>query len=99
MAAGFKQSLESPWYSKSSATVSAVEEDTPSKDVWVMRIQDVEKRHGKDSISDPLAAMRQGAAQVRQVERERKHWPSREGEGAPGASRGREEEEEAPKTT
>jgi hypothetical protein len=74
-AAGFKQSLESPWYSKSSATVSAVEEDTPSKDVWG---NEDPRRRERDAArivsSDPLAAMRQGAAQVRQVERERKHW-------------------------
>jgi hypothetical protein len=74
-AAGLKQGLENPWYSKSSATVSAVEEDAPSKNVWG---NEDPRRKERDSArmvsSDPLAAMRQGASQVRQVERARKRW-------------------------
>ena len=74
-AAGFKQSLQSPWYSKSSATVSAVEEDTPSKDVWGNEDPRRKEREAARIVSnDPLAAMRNGAAQVRQVARERKYW-------------------------
>lgn len=74
-AAGFKQGLESPWYSKGSATVSAVEEDTPSKNVWGNEDPRRKERDAARIVSsDPLAAMRQGAAQVRQVERERKRW-------------------------
>ena len=74
-AAGFKQGLESPWYSKSSATVSAVEEDTPSKDVWGNEDPKRKDREAARTVSnDPLAVMRQGAAQVRQVARERKRW-------------------------
>lgn len=74
-AAGFKQGLENPWYSKSSATVSAVEEDAPSKNVWGNEDPRRKERDAARMVSsDPLAAMRQGAAQVRQVERERKRW-------------------------
>lgn len=74
-AAGFKQGLESPWYSKGSATVAAVEEDTPTKDVWGNEDPRRKERDVARIVSnDPLAAMRQGAAQVRQVERERKRW-------------------------
>lgn len=74
-AAGFKQGLESPWYSKGSTTVAAVEEDTPTKDVWGNEDPRRKERDVARILSnDPLAAMRQGAAQVRQVERERKRW-------------------------
>ena len=74
-AAGFKQGLENPWYSKTSATVSAVEEDAPSKNVWGNEDPRRKERDAARIVSsDPLAAMRQGAAQVRQVERERKRW-------------------------
>jgi hypothetical protein len=74
-AAGFKQGLESPWYSKSLTTVSAVEEDTPSKDVWGNEDPRRKERDSARIVSnDPLAAMRQGAAQVRQIVKERKRW-------------------------
>lgn len=74
-AAGFGRGLESPWYSKSSVTVAAVEEDTPSTDVWGNEDPRRKERDTARIVSnDPLAAMRQGAAQVRQVERERKVW-------------------------
>jgi hypothetical protein len=74
-AAGFKQGLENPWYSKASVTVAAVEEDTPSKNVWGNEDPRRKERDAARIVSnDPLAAMRQGASQVRQVERERKRW-------------------------
>ena len=74
-AAGFKQGLENPWYSKSTATAQAVEEETPRKDVWGNEDPRRKEREAARIISnDPLAFMKQGAAQVRQVEKERKRW-------------------------
>ncbi|RDW68353.1 hypothetical protein BP5796_09010 [Coleophoma crateriformis] len=73
-AAGFKQGLDNPWYSKAS---SGLDEDCMpvSKDVWGNEDPRRKEREAARAISnDPLAAMRQGAAQVRQVERERKRW-------------------------
>jgi len=74
-AAGFKQGLENPWYSKSGQVVEAVDEEVPSKDVWGNEDPRRKEREAKRIISnDPLAMMREGAAKVRQVERERKRW-------------------------
>jgi hypothetical protein len=74
-AAGFKQSLESPWYSKSSSSKEAVEDEITGKDVWGNEDPRRKEREVARMVSnDPLAAMRQGAAQVRQVEKERKRW-------------------------
>ena len=74
-AAGFKQGLENPWYSKATAEAQAVEEDAPGKDVWGNEDPRRKQREAARGVSnDPLAFMKQGAAQVRQVEKERKKW-------------------------
>ncbi|KAI9746040.1 MAG: hypothetical protein M1818_000721 [Claussenomyces sp. TS43310] len=73
-AAGFKQGLEDPWYSKRDADTRESTE-VPSKDVWGNEDPRRKQREAARIVSsDPLAAMRQGAAKVRQVERERKRW-------------------------
>lgn len=73
-AAGFKQGLENPWYSKQGPSKEAPE-DVPGQDVWGNEDPRRKQRQAARMISnDPLAMMRQGAAQVRQVERERKRW-------------------------
>jgi hypothetical protein len=70
-AAGFKQSLEKPWYSKTDAT----EVEQPAKDNWGNDGPRRKERQASRIISnDPLALMRQGAAKVRQVEKEKKRW-------------------------
>jgi hypothetical protein len=74
-AAGFKQALENPWYSKPTAESQAVDEETLSKDVWGNEDPTRKEREKARIISnDPLAFMKQGAAQARQVEKERKKW-------------------------
>jgi hypothetical protein len=74
-AAGFKQGLENPWYSKSAGAKDIVEEDAPGRDVWGNEDPRRKEREAARIVSsDPLAMMRQGAAQVRQVEKERKRW-------------------------
>ena len=74
-AAGFKQGLENPWYSKPTAAPQAVEGETHSKDVWGNEDPRRKEREAARIVSnDPLAFMKQGAAQVRQVEKERKRW-------------------------
>ncbi|KAF4624189.1 hypothetical protein G7Y89_g13984 [Cudoniella acicularis] len=73
-AAGFKQGLENPWYSKTGPTKEEVDE-MPGKDVWGNEDPRRKEREAARIVSnDPLAMMRQGAAQVRQVEKERKRW-------------------------
>jgi hypothetical protein len=73
-AAGFKQGLENPWYSKAGPS-EEVDEDMPGKDVWGNEDPRRKEREAARVVSnDPLAMMRQGAAQVRQVEKERKRW-------------------------
>jgi hypothetical protein len=74
-AAGFKQGLENPWYSKSMAEPQAVEEEAPGKDVWGNEDPRRKLREAaRIASNDPLALMKQGAAQVRQAEKERKRW-------------------------
>ncbi|TEY85264.1 hypothetical protein BOTCAL_0015g00530 [Botryotinia calthae] len=74
-AAGFKQGLDNPWYSKATAEVKSIDEDNPGKDAWGNEDQRRKERDAARIISnDPLAAMRQGAAQVRQVKKEREQW-------------------------
>jgi hypothetical protein len=73
-AAGFKQGLENPWYSKTGHS-KEVDEDLPGKDVWGNEDPRRKEREAARVVSnDPLAMMRQGAAQVRQVEKKRKLW-------------------------
>ncbi|ATZ50197.1 hypothetical protein BCIN_05g05710 [Botrytis cinerea B05.10] len=74
-AAGFKQGLDKPWYSKATAEVKSIDEDNPGKDAWGNEDPRRKERDAARVISnDPLAAMRQGAAQVRQVKKEREQW-------------------------
>jgi hypothetical protein len=70
-AAGFKQSLNTPWYS----TAGQSETEIPAKDVWGnddMGRREREKRRA--DASDPLAAMRRGVKELREVEKSRKEW-------------------------
>ena len=74
-AAGFKQGLENPWYSKANGAEPTSEDSTPGKNVWGDEDPRRKQREAaRISSSDPLAMMRQGAKQVRQVELERKLW-------------------------
>ncbi|OBT66422.1 hypothetical protein VE03_04836 [Pseudogymnoascus sp. 23342-1-I1] len=75
-AAGFKKGLESPWYSSGKAGLAVDEPlEVPSKDVWGNEDPRRKEREATRIVSnDPLAAMRQGAAKVRQVAKERKQW-------------------------
>lgn len=79
-AAGFKQGLDKPWYSKTAAKAPVSDEEVvdggmPDQDVWGNEDPRRKQREAaRVAASDPLAAMRQGAAQVRRVERERKLW-------------------------
>ena len=74
-AAGLKESAsQKPWYSSSAHGVSAIEE-MPQKDVWGNedpRRKDREK--SRLSANDPLAAMKRGVRQLKEVERERNKW-------------------------
>jgi hypothetical protein len=81
-AAGFKQDIGSkPWYSKAD-TIAFADRDTEieneevvGKDVWGNEDPRRKERETQRLVSsDPLAMMKAGAAQVRQVERERKKW-------------------------
>ena len=75
-AAGFKQGLENPWYSKpTGGDVAAEVNEAVGKDVWGNEDPRRREREAKRVVdNDPLAFMKKGAAQVRQVERERKLW-------------------------
>ncbi|KAL2042393.1 hypothetical protein N7G274_004883 [Stereocaulon virgatum] len=76
-AAGFKQAVgQEPWYHSNGASG---DKDggvgTPSKDVWGNE-DPRRKERGKMRMAadDPLAAIQQGVACIRQVEKERKKW-------------------------
>lgn len=74
-AAGFKESVgQRPWYS-SSAQEAMAPESMPGKDVWgnedPMRR---EREKARMDANDPLAAMKKGVRQLKEVERERKKW-------------------------
>lgn len=74
-AAGYKRDLENPWYSKAGTESLAVEDEAAGKDVWGNEDpRRKEREAARISMNDPLAFMRQGAAKVRQVEKERKSW-------------------------
>lgn len=76
-AAGFKQSLETPWYF-SLAEAEASMGKGSGKDVWG---NEDPRRREREKVrmdaNDPLAAIKQGVTQLREVERERKKWQSR----------------------
>jgi hypothetical protein len=70
-AAGFKQGLTTPWYS----TTGQIEAEIPAKDVWGN--DDMgrrEREKGRANANDPLAAMKRGVKQLREVEKSRKEW-------------------------
>jgi hypothetical protein len=73
-AAGVRSSLGSdPWYKKTNST--NVEEEMLGKDVWGNEDPRRKEREAQRVISnDPLAMMKAGARQVRQVEKERQKW-------------------------
>ncbi|KLJ07529.1 hypothetical protein EMPG_16981 [Blastomyces silverae] len=77
-AAGFKQSLDKgPWYSSSAVDIAAktAEDMLPSKDVWGNEDpRRQERERVRTDMSDPLAAMKRGVRQLRDVEKERKKW-------------------------
>ncbi|KAF4126371.1 Cir N [Geosmithia morbida] len=73
-AAGRDSLGKNPWYSQSDET-SAAAQPQPMKDVWG---NDDPKRRERDSrriaSSDPLAMMKKGATQVRELKRERRKF-------------------------
>ncbi|KAF3491199.1 homocitrate synthase [Arthroderma uncinatum] len=75
-AAGNKQQLTSaPWYSSSMTEIAAQGMGMPTKNVWGNedpRRQEREKM--RLSTNDPLAAMKKGVKQLRDVEKERTKW-------------------------
>ncbi|OAT06811.1 hypothetical protein BDBG_02965 [Blastomyces gilchristii SLH14081] len=77
-AAGFKQSLDKgPWYSSSAVDIAAktAEDMLPSKDVWGNEDpRRQERERARTDMNDPLAAMKRGVRQLREVEKERKKW-------------------------
>lgn len=74
-AAGFKQAVgQKPWYHSLGAR-KPDEAESPSKDVWGNEDpRRKEREKMRMSADDPLAAIKQGVAGVREVERERKKW-------------------------
>jgi hypothetical protein len=77
-AAGFKQKLETPWYSSETAINTNEEEDggkDVGKDVWG---NEDRGRHSREKArldaNDPLAFMKNGVKQLRDVERDRQKW-------------------------
>lgn len=73
-AAGFKQGLENPWYSKTGTREEDVGE-VVGKDVWGNEDPRRKERESRRIIdNDPLAMMKAGARQVREVKRERERW-------------------------
>lgn len=70
-AAGFKQGLNAPWYSSTGQN----DAKEPGKDVWGN--DDVGRREREKTrvnANDPLAAMKRGVKQLRDVEKSRKGW-------------------------
>ncbi|KAF7512813.1 hypothetical protein GJ744_011916 [Endocarpon pusillum] len=70
-AAGFKQGLNTPWYS----TASQTDAEIPSKDVWGN--DDIGRREREKmrvNANDPLAVMKRGVKQLRDTEKSRKDW-------------------------
>ncbi len=70
-AAGFKQGLDAPWYS----TTHRIDADVPGKDVWGNDdIGRREREKVRANADDPLAAMKRGVTQLRDVAKSRKDW-------------------------
>ncbi|KAI9807738.1 MAG: hypothetical protein M1826_004470 [Phylliscum demangeonii] len=73
-AAGFKQSLAAPWYSSLQEDKTGVKEPV-GKDVWGNEDHARKRRDGiRRQDDDPLAAMKKGVAELRDVEKERQAW-------------------------
>ena len=72
-AAGFKQGLETPWYSANNAAENDLE--VIPKDAWG---NEDPRRKERDTMrlnsSDPLAFMKKGVKQLKQAERDRAQW-------------------------
>lgn len=75
-AAGLGQELKNPWYSNSKALDPLGDEhEFTTKNVWGREDpQRKEREAARLTSNDPLALMRQGAAKVRQVEKEKRRW-------------------------
>ena len=76
-AAGFKQSIgQQPWYSSTGAVNDGEEgADAVSKDIWGNEDPRRKEREKlRIASDDPMAAIKKGVAQLRQVERERQRW-------------------------
>ncbi|KAL9108309.1 MAG: hypothetical protein Q9227_006907 [Pyrenula ochraceoflavens] len=72
-AAGFKQSLDDPWYSQGRGTFK--DTDVPSKDVWGNEDPSRRERDkARLNTNDPLAAMKKGVKQLRETEKQREAW-------------------------
>ena len=70
-AAGFKQRLNAPWYS----TACTDDAEAPGQDVWGNDdIRRREREKMRANADDPLAAMKRGVQQLRDVEKSRKGW-------------------------
>lgn len=71
-AAGYRQSMENPWYSSSKSLVSCSE--MPTKDIWGNEdIRRREREKDRISTSDPLTIMKRGVRQLREVEKAREY--------------------------
>ncbi|EKD14065.1 homocitrate synthase [Drepanopeziza brunnea f. sp. 'multigermtubi' MB_m1] len=72
-AAGLKQGLENPWYSKTGR--GGIEEEAVGKDVWGNADPRRKERESQRIVdNDPLAMMKAGARQAREVKKEREKW-------------------------
>ncbi|GAD95273.1 conserved hypothetical protein [Paecilomyces variotii No. 5] len=74
-AAGFKESVgRNPWYS-SSGKEAVAPDSIPDKDVWGNEDpRRREREKARVDTNDPLAMMKKGVRQLKEVERERKKW-------------------------
>ena len=73
-AAGFKKTLDDPWYSATTSSDAALR-NVPGRDVWGNEDPSRKDREQKrlDS-SDPLAAIKMGVKKLRQADRHRVEW-------------------------
>ncbi|KAL1960892.1 hypothetical protein VTO42DRAFT_5875 [Malbranchea cinnamomea] len=74
-AAGYNRGMEQPWYSSSGRDLSLQTEGMPTKDVWGNEdLRRREREKARIDANDPLAAIKKGVRQLREVEREKKKW-------------------------
>ncbi|KAI9777203.1 MAG: hypothetical protein M1835_005304, partial [Candelina submexicana] len=74
-AAGFKQNLANPWYSSSTKLEHGGDKEEVGKDVWGNEDKGRKERERlRLDSSDPLASMKKGVMELREVERERRLW-------------------------